>query len=728
MAGQPVTIKGHVRNLTFFNEENGYFVAKVETSKGLHTVIGYFPAISEGEYMVAEGVWQQSQWGPQIKADKVSLSKPTMSSAIEKYLCASVKGIGKTFAAKLVKEYGDNLFDVIENHPEKLLTLHGIGKKKVESLVSAYNSQRAIREIMVFLHKAGLTAAKAKTVYDTYGDTAIAKITENPYLLSKDIWGVGFKIADNVAANMGIAPTSDHRIKAGLQYVLTKATEEGSCGLPQDETIIQANELLGVGHPLIEKAIASEIRASNLFAKEVDGVMCLFSPSIYYAERQIASLMKAHLNQPVAYPIVDIQNKVAAAEKRNGIVLQDKQRAAVILALQSQCTIITGGPGCGKTTLTRIILDVMNNEGLSISVAAPTGKAADRASEATGFAARTIHRMLGFNASGGFIHNQDNKLDTDVLVLDECSMLDVPLTLSVLQALHPRTRLIMLGDIDQLPSVGPGKVLADFIASDVIPYVRLTYVWRQGAGSKIKENAARINAGEMPIMQYEKGDDFVFIPFSPQTDTDEAKEACRRQMVNAVLNSVKNAAKMGFHPIKEVQVLTPMRKGILGVENLNTMLQKALNPAPLDKIEIRGVLWGTGDKVMQLRNNYQKEVFNGDVGFITEINTFDKNITIEYSSRTVKYLYSEMDEVSLAYVYTIHKSQGSESPALVLVTDTSHHVMLKRNLLYTGMTRCKKLLQWVANPSAVRTGVKNSQIEARYSLLKYWLLNISAAE
>lgn len=725
---QRVIIKGHVKNLTFFNEENGYFVAKIETSKGVYTVIGYFPSISEGEYLEAEGTWETSQWGPQIKADKVSLSKPTMTGAIEKYLCASVKGIGKTFAAKLVQAFGDELFDVIENHPEKLRTLHGIGKKKVDSLVEAYNSQKAIREIMVFLHKAGLTAAKAKTVYDTYGEQAIAKISENPYLLSKDIWGVGFKIADNVAANMGISPTSDHRVKAGIQYVLDKANEDGSCGLPQEDTIIKANELLGVGHPLIEKAIASEIRASNLFAHEVDGILCLFTPSIYYAERQIASLIKAHINQPVAYPITDIQNKVAASEKRNGITLQDKQRAAVILALQSQATIITGGPGCGKTTLTRIILDVMGREGFEISVAAPTGKAADRASEATGFEARTIHRTLGFNPQGGFVHNDVNKLDTDVLVLDETSMLDVPLTLSVLKALHPRTRLILLGDIDQLPSVGPGKVLADLIDSQQIPSVKLTFVWRQGAGSKIKENAARINSGEMPIMQYEKGDDFVFVPFSPHTDTDEAKENCRRQMLTAVINAVKNASKIGFHPVKDVQVLTPMRKGLLGVENLNLQLQKALNPAPADKIEIRGTLWCTGDKVMQLRNNYKKEVFNGDVGYISAVNAYDKIITVEYSDRLIEYTYSEMDELSLAYAMSIHKSQGSETPCLIMVTDTSHYVMLKRNLLYTGLTRGKKLVQWIANPSAVRVGVKNSQIDARYSLLKHWLINISAAQ
>lgn len=717
-----VTIRGHVKTITFFNEETGFFIAKISTSKGEYAVKGTYPSIAVGEFLEAQGVWEQTNWGQQIKAETVSLQQPTMVDAIEKYLSSSVPGIGKTFAKKLVDAFGEKVFDIIENRPEELKTLHGIGKVKIKSLIESYNTQKSIRDIMVFLHKIGLSAMRAKRVYDIYGDSAISRISENPYILAKDVHGIGFLSADAVAMKMGLEATSDHRIKAGILHALVTAQSEGHCGLPRSNLLLEANLLLEVGHPLIDKAIDEELAINNLYRETYENEECIFPPSMYFAEKHMARLVLDHIRQPVAHPVMNIEGKINAAEATAGFTLAPEQRDAIRLGLQSQMMIITGGPGCGKTTITKLIVDILEQQGLHIAVAAPTGKAADRASKATGHEAKTIHRLLGFNPDGTFIHNESKKLDVDVLVLDEFSMVDVQLGFALMKAIDRKTRIIILGDIFQLPSVGPGSVLADMINSGKVPYVSLLHVFRQGENSLIKVNAAKIRNGEMPSMEYVRGSDYIPMPFSPLNDDDTSKEKCRQDMLATILRVCKDAMKLGFHPVKDVQVLVPMRKGILGVENLNLKLQAMLNPAPPEKVEIYGTSWRVNDKVMQIRNNYKKEVFNGDIGYIIDINFPSKTLTVEYEGgRNIEYFFNEVDELALAYVFTIHKSQGSETPFLVMAVDTSHFIMLKRNLIYTGLTRARQKGVMVCNPKAVMTAVKSGDADVRYSLLKYWL-------
>lgn len=717
-----VTIRGHVKTITFFNEETGFFIAKISTSKGEYAVKGTYPSIAVGEFLQASGVWEQTNWGQQIKAETVELQQPTMVDAIEKYLSSSVPGIGKTFAKKLVDAFGEKVFDIIENRPEELKALHGIGKVKIKSLIESYNTQKSIRDIMVFLHKIGLSAMRAKRVYDIYGDAAVSRISENPYILAKDVHGIGFLSADAVAMKMGLEATSDHRIKAGILHALVTAQSEGHCGLPRNNLLLAANELLAVGHPLIDQAITEELAINNLYKEQYNEEECIFAPSMYFAEKHSARLILEHIRQPLAYPISAIEEKISNAATRSGLTFAPEQIEAIRLGLQSQMMIITGGPGCGKTTITKQIVEILAEEELSIAVAAPTGKAADRASKATGFEAKTIHRLLGFNPDGTFIHNESKKLEFDVIVLDEFSMVDVQLCFALMKAIDRKTRVIILGDIHQLPSVGPGSVLADLINSGKVPFVSLLKVFRQGEESQIKVNAAKIREGIMPSMEYARGSDYIPMPFSPLNDDDQSKQKCREDMLSTILRVCKDAIKLGFHPVKDVQVLVPMRKGILGVENLNLKLQQMLNPAPPEKVEIYGTSWRVNDKVMQTRNNYKKEVFNGDIGYIIDINFPSKTLQVEYEgNRIVEYFFNEVDELNLAYAYTIHKSQGSETPFLVMAVDNSHYVMLKRNLVYTGLTRARKKGVLVCNPKAVMAAVKNGDTDARYTLLKYWL-------
>lgn len=721
----PETLQGVVKTLTHVNPENGFFIAKILVNgRDEKTLLGTAPNISLGEIVKATGVWTTSKWGPQFKAAEVQLSVPTMVDGIEKYLASAIEGIGKGYAKKMVQAFGEQVFDVIENEPERLRTVPGIGPKRADSILAAYREQQAIRGIMVFLHTSGLSASRAKRVYDKYGEDAVEKIKANPYLLCRDVWGIGFTTADAVARKQGIAENSEFRVRAGIQHTLVEASGQGSCGLPLAEVRERSAELLGaVEYDLIDRCIELELMAKELVKDTSRGVDCLFLPRIYFQEKAIAEkLLKMAARSPIR-PIKELEHSLVAAQVEIGLELELAQTQAVRVALASNVCVITGGPGTGKTTITRTILQILMDEGLTaINLCAPTGKAAKRASEATGHEARTVHRTLGVGPDGGFQFNENRLLDIDALVIDESSMLDVALMFALCSALPLTTRLIIIGDVDQLPSVGPGKVLADIIDSEAIPCVRLRAIFRQAATSHIIKNAHAINRGEMPDLGWREGSDFCFTDISPKNpQSEDDKKKARGDIEKELLRLVRDMYKLGFDPIRDVQVLAPMRKGLLGVESLNVKLQQMLNPRPNKTLELWGVRWCTGDKVMQRRNNYDKNVFNGDVGYIVDIDETRRIVEVDYDGQVTAYKTNELDELTHAYAFTIHKSQGSEFPVMVMPLDMSHYMMLRRNLFYTGVTRAKKLCVVVGQRHAALMAVEKAQNEERYSRLRDWL-------
>jgi exodeoxyribonuclease V alpha subunit len=716
------TLSGSVKRLTFRSDETGYFVAQVTVGNKEKTVVGTAPVINEGEQLEAKGSWVSSNWGPQFKATEVHLSTPTMLDGILKYLSTAIEGIGPGFAKKMVDAFGEDVFDVIEKEPERLADVKGIGKKRAAACIAAYNEQKSIREIMVFLHQVGLSRNRAKRVFDAYGNDAVDKIKKNPYVLCRDIWGVGFSTADGVARKQGIASDSEYRVRAGILHVLKEAANQGSCGLPVQLVLEQASELLEVGYDRIEECIGFEIEAEGLVRDQAAGVDCLFLPTIYQAEKSIARILLRHAARPLARPLTDIDDCILHAELQTDITLEATQRDAVRLALTNQVAVITGGPGTGKSTITRIILSALNDAGLEPALCAPTGKAAKRAAEATGFEAKTLHRTLEIDNKGHFKRTEDNPIEAGVLVIDELSMVDVKMFHAVIRAVAAGTRVLLIGDVDQLPSVGPGKVLADILDSRVLPTVRLTQVFRQAATSDIIRNAHKVNRGEVPDVGWEAGSDFCFNTFAPLDESEAAKRACREKIETELLRLAQSMYKLGYDPIRDVQVLAPMRRGPLGSLNLNIKLREILNPHPDTELKFGDTTYGTGDKVMQLRNNYDKDVFNGDIGYIASIDVKTRAVAVEYEGRPlVVYKSSELDEITLAYAFTIHKSQGSEFPVVIMPLDLGHFTMLKRNLVYTAITRAKKLMVMVGQKKAATIAVKNSQIDERYSRLCEWL-------
>lgn len=726
-------LAGTVKHLTYVNEETGYFVARVLVpGKGEQTVTGTTPVIHPGEEIRATGNWTTSTWGKQFKATSVALAPPTMLEGIEKYLSSRVAGVGKGFAKKLVSEFGEDVFTVIENEPDRLAKVKGIGPKRAEALIAAYNEQSATREILLFLHKVGLSSALANRVYKVLGEGAIKLIRENPYRLCREIHGIGFLKADAIASKQGISPQSEFRVRAGIHHVLDEAVGAGSCGLPIAIVLERGSELLGVDYDLLERCIELELASRGLVKDLASGQDCLFRPGVYAAEQSLAKAILDLAKRVPARPVHNLDSRINDAEVELDIVLGDSQREAARVVLSSTVCVLTGGPGTGKTTITQLILKVLEDNadpiyggsGVSpdITLAAPTGKAAKRASEATGRPAATVHRVLEMDRDGSFKHNEKKRLEGDIFVADEFSMADVFLGDAYIKAIPSHGRLIIVGDVDQLESVGPGKVLSDLIESGVIPVVRLVDVYRQAAKSDIIKNAHAINRGEMPRLGYVEGSDFCFnVIEAKDKDNDEQKREARATIQKEIVRTCRDMYKLGYDPIADVQVLSPMRKGSLGVEMFNTLLQAALNPHPRVTLEAWGNKWCTGDKVMQLRNNYDKEVFNGDVGRISDIDVQNKVISVDYSERIVEYRSNELDELTLAYAMSIHRSQGSEFPVVVMPVDYSHFKMLKRNLFYTGVTRARKLFVGYGSKAAVRQSVQTNQSEDRYSRLKEWL-------
>jgi exodeoxyribonuclease V alpha subunit len=707
-------LSGSVERVTFHSDESGFCVlrVKVKGHRELVIVIGSAASITPGEYVECVGTWHNDKThGLQFKSSQLKVVPPSTLEGIEKYLGSGmVKGIGPHFAKILVKAYGVDVFTVIEETPERLLTLPGIGKKRTDKVTAAWSEQKAIREIMVFLQSHGVGTGRAVRIYKTYGDEAIIKVTENPYRLALDIHGIGFKTADLIAQKLGIAPDSLIRAQAGVRHVLQEMSGDGHCAAPYDTLIQEAEKLLEIPKAILEEAIREEVVQENLVQEEIDGVPCLFLTPLHRAEMGVANSIQRILGGTPPWGQVDTVKAIPWVEEKTGLTLSGSQKDAVRLALTSKMVVITGGPGVGKTTLVNSILLIVRAKQVNVTLCAPTGRAAKRLSESTGLEAKTIHRLLEFDPqSFGFKRNKDNPLETDLVVIDESSMVDVALMNKLLAAIPSSAALMIVGDVDQLPSVGPGAVLADIIDSGAVPTVRLIEIFRQAASSRIIVNAHRINRGEMPL-KGEVGEltDFYFIPA-------ETPEEIHAKLLQVVTDRIPK--RFGMHPVRDVQVLTPMNRGGLGSHSLNAELQKALNPNGEPKVTRFGTTFSPGDKVIQTVNNYDKEVFNGDIGQIEAIDTVEDVVTVEYDGRVVEYEFGELDEVSLAYATSIHKSQGSEYPAVVIPLAMQHYTLLERNLIYTAVTRGKKLVTIIGQPKALAMAVKNRKSNKRLTKL-----------
>jgi exodeoxyribonuclease V alpha subunit len=624
-----------------------------------------------------------------------------------------IRGIGPTYARALVAAFGDAVFDLIEQQPARLREVTGIGVKRAARIVAGWADQKAIREIMLFLHANGVGTSRAVRIFKTYGQDAISLITENPYRLARDIRGIGFRTADQVAAKLGIARDAMIRVRAGLSFGLAEATGQGHCGLPVAELVRATAELIEVEPGLIHTALGLELHDGELVADTVDDEPCVFLAGLYRSEQAIAEHLRLLRAGQPPWPAIDTARAIPWVEGRTRLTLAPSQVEALSLAVQAKVLVITGGPGVGKTTLVNSILKVLCAKGVEVVLCAPTGRAAKRLTESTGLEARTIHRLLEADPrTGGFKRGEEHPLGCDLLVVDEASMVDVPLMRALLKALPDRAALVLVGDVDQLPSVGPGQVLADVIGSGAVQVIRLTEVFRQAAQSRIITNAHRINQGLMPELTSPDGSDFFFV------EAPEPEDAVRRLL--AVVRE-RIPARFGLDPVRDVQVLCPMNRGSLGARSLNIELQRVLNPPGAVRVERFGWTFCPGDKVMQVANDYERDVFNGDLGLITAIDAEEGTLSVSFEGRAVEYGFGELDELVLAYATTIHKAQGSEYPVVVIPLATQHYAMLARNLLYTGVTRGRRLVVLVGQRKALAMAVRNAGARRRWSKLREWL-------
>ncbi len=737
-------ISGYVEKIIYRREDNFYTVMEMNGSFGDMVAVGYFPAIAEGEFIEAEGELKvHASYGEQFVVTSHEIKVPTDKLAIEKYLASgAIKGLGATLAARIVKRFGDDTFRIIEEEPERLAEIKGISARMAGDIANQVAVKQDLRQAMMFLQEYGISQNLGAKIYNQYGRELYRVIKTNPYRLADDISGVGFKIADEIAAKVGIKSDSDFRIKSGIFYTLLKATSNGHTYLPKEELLSNTEELLGVELESIEKHIMDLILDKKLVVKKKDDVEMVYASVYYFMELNAARMlydldMKCEVNDTV------LDNQIARIEYSEKIELDELQRQAVAESARNGVLIITGGPGTGKTTTIKSIISFFEMNGLSIELAAPTGRAAKRMKEATGYEARTIHRMLELtgrqdesSADAFFSRNEQNPLDADVIIIDEMSMVDINLFNSLLKAVSVGTRLILVGDVNQLPSVGPGNVLRDIINSGVFHVVRLTKIFRQATMSDIIVNAHKINQGEH-IDLSPGSKDFVFV-----------KRDEPNLIINALISLVKDKLPPYVHADKmDIQVMTLMRKGLLGVERLNQILQNYLNPQDGSKkeYEFNGFTLREGDKVMQIKNNYQMEweirskygipmetglgVFNGDVGIIKTMNLFSEELEVEFDEqRIVKYSFKQVEELELAYAITVHKAQGSEYPAVVIPIHSGPRMLMSRNLLYTGITRAKSCVCVVGVPEAVWQMTDNEVEQKRYSGLKDRIVEIDAIE
>jgi len=707
-------LKGLVERIAFHSEESGFCVLKVKVPhhSEIVTIVGNTPTVNPGEQIECDGSWVNDlTYGLQFKASKLRVTPPTTLEGIEKYLGSGmIRGIGAHFAHRLVEAFGEAVFEVIEDEPERLLELDGIGPKRQGLVTEAWSEQKAIRQIMVFLQSHGVGTARAVRIYKTYGDHAIDSVRENPYRLALDIQGIGFITADAIARHLGVPRDSLIRARAGIHHVLQTQASEGHCAAEREELVQRSMELLGIGVETVAQAIALEVADQNLVSETRNGECALFLKPLHRAETSVAKdLLRLRTGTPPWGPI-DPDQAIPWVERQTGLSLSTSQRDAVSHVLQGKVTVITGGPGVGKTTIVNSILKVIQARRRKVLLCAPTGRAAKRLAESTGNEAKTIHRLLEFDPKQfGFRRTAMNPLEADLLIVDEVSMVDVVLMSRLLLALPDGAGLLLVGDVDQLPSVGPGAVLQDIIDSGTIATVRLTEIFRQATNSRIIVNAHRINHGEaIKTPSGKELEDFYFIAADSPTDI---YEKLRQVVTNRI------PKRFGLNPIRDVQVLTPMNRGSLGTRSLNIELQRVLNANREPSVSRFGWTYARGDKVIQTINNYDKEVFNGDIGQIATIDPEEGNLQIVFDDRTIVYDFGELDEIALAYATSIHKSQGSEYPAVVIPLSSQHYTLLERNLLYTAVTRGKRLVVLIGEKKALTMAIQKANSKQRLTYL-----------
>lgn len=716
-------IFGYIERITFHNNENGYTVAhlKAQKRKDLVCIVGYLPGIKPGQTIRCDGSWKHHMiHGQQFEISKFQVEAPADLIGIKKYLGSGlIKGIGHKYASNIVEKFGIDTLNIIDNTPERLLEVPGLGAKRVEKIKTCWTEQKSIREVMVFLQTYGVSPAFAQKIFRAYGKQCIEKVKNNPFHLARDIFGIGFKSADAIAQKMGIAKESEVRIDAGVEYVLSQLSNDGHVCYPVDEFLNEAEKLLESPQEKIRERLPILQQEQRIeLAQRLDNGKqrpFIWLRTLYLSELGIGKeLLRLKKGQSTLRQ-ANLEKAIAWVQEQQNIQLAQNQIEAIKQALLGKTHIITGGPGTGKSTITNSILKIFEILTSKIFLAAPTGRAAKRMSEITGKKALTIHRLLEFDfKNGGFKRNRQNPLDCDLVIIDEASMIDTQLMNSLLKAIPDHSRIIFVGDVDQLPSVGPGNVLKDMIESHGLSVTILNEIFRQAAGSAIITNAHRINKGVYPNLYNGPNSDFFFM------ECQEPEEVLNT-IIKLVYQRLPN--KYGFNPKQDIQVLTPMRKGVIGTQNLNHHLQKILNPNQ-QGLHHGGQSFNVGDKVMQIRNNYDKEVFNGDIGYILEIDSVDQQLVVQFDDKIVEYDFDELDELVLAYAISVHKFQGSQCLCLVMPIHTSHFLMLRRNLIYTGITRGQKLVVLVGTKKAMAIAVSNDDVKKRYTSLKQTLMEL----
>ncbi len=708
-------ISGTVERVTFHNEDNGFAVLRLRVTgrREAVTVVGHVPSVAAGERVEAEGSWGRDRThGIQFKAEHIATSEPSARDAIARFLGSGlISGVGPAMAERIVKVFGAKALEVIEHEPMRLLTVSGIGKQLAQRIAESYRERKAVKEIMIAFQEKGVSTARAVRIWRHFGPDAVKVIEEDPYRLAREVRGIGFEGADEIAEKFGVALNAPERLRAGVSYALEDAADQGHTAVPRADVAARAARLLGVAEDLVADAIAEAVAKGDVVETTVGEIACLASRRLAGFEAAVAKRLRMLSEGPPPWGRVDVDEAIERFEQASGKRLSASQRSALSTVAGAKVSVVTGGPGVGKTTLLEALLATLARRGLAVALAAPTGRAARRMAEQAGREAKTIHRLLEIDpATGGFRRGLGEPLEADLVVIDEASMVDVALMAALVEAIPPQAALILVGDVDQLPSVGPGQVLADVIASATVPVARLTEIFRQAEESRIVVSAHRINHGEMPEPPPpgETSDFYV-------VDASGAEDALAKILE---IVGTRIPRRFGLDPMRDVQVITPMQKGIVGARNLNDRLAQLLNPAPLDSVERFGSTYATGDKVMQVENDYDRDVFNGDLGLVRRIRAADDEVTVSFDGRDVAYGLRDLEALQRAYAITIHKSQGSEYPAVVIPLVRDHSIMLARNLLYTAVTRGKRLVVLVAEPSALRTAVSGVNARRRFTRLR----------